>query len=209
MREHEARQKLNPNFNEYGIVAEGWHLLVWSLKDLAVAQGRPQRPSVPARTSGLGGDDEEEDDDQGVEEAVATLRSEVSSIGMAVRELAGVVGELRTNPPAALLPPLSAASGDTASSDDPDAQPIGLAEAKAMRKVVEALDAKLTRKLQAIDERLARRDLPKKAANGTRSRPASATGSGGSIARSVAGPPPAAAWPSARAAARTSPGGED
>ena len=42
--------------------------------------------------------------------------------------------------------------GDSSGGDG-----LGVEEAKAMRKVVEALDAKLSRKLQMIDERLGSR----------------------------------------------------
>ena len=129
---------------------------------------------MDADGDGVADDDGDEEDDDGVEGAVAALREEVGSIGGAVKELAAVVGELRTNPPAALLPPTGGAAGD---GDGGAPQPMGLEEAKAMRKVVEALDAKLTRKLQTIDERLAKRDLAKKT-TANRSGPGRATGNG-------------------------------
>ena len=75
-----------------------------------------------------------------------------------------MIWELRSNPIPAVVPALMMQGAEGAAALDDSA--IAIAEAKAMRLVVEGLDAKLTRKLQQIDERLRRRD---KAVNKARS----------------------------------------
>ena len=128
-----------------------------------------------------------------------------------------MVGELRTNPPA-LMPPAAASVGGggegMGGGMDEMGAAFGMEEAKAMRRVVEALDAKLTRKLQQIDERLGKRERSRdpgereKTRNGTRSRPPGGMedrrGNSASMGM-VAAPPAEAAAPTA-VAQQPSPG---
>ena len=159
VREQEAKQKMDPSFNEYGIVATAWQGVTWTWGKAATLAGRPPPDAADAAGAKKDGDDDD-DDDPDLDEAVSTLRTEVAAIGATVKELSSMVGDLRTNPPAS--------SNQLYADDAGDA--LGLDEAKAMRRVVEALDAKLTRKLQSIDERLGK-GKGAGTKNGTRSRP--------------------------------------
>ena len=127
---------VDPTFNEFGIVASAWHGVQWAGRILHPLGGGADVPSAAADEAKDGDD---EDDEPTLEEAVDTLRGEVGAIGAAVKELAGVVAELRTSPPE-VLPPLGATGGTGGGGGGGGPiGAIGVEEAKAMR-MVEALD---------------------------------------------------------------------
>ena len=176
--EEKRRMESDPTFNEFGIVASAWHGVQWAGHRILHPLGGGA--DVPSAAADEAKDGDDEDDEPTLEEAVDTLRGEVGAIGAAVKELAGVVAELRTNPPEVLLPPLDATGGTGGGGGGGGGGPIGaigVEEAKAMRMVVEALDSKLTHKLQQIDERLASRGKrpPDSASTGRTPRPSRPT----------------------------------
>ena len=163
VRETENKRKEDPKFNEYGVVA-----LAYQYAETAIHKINPwARPPEVEHASAP------DDVEPTIDDKLNEMRDEVNAIGESVKQLAGVVAALRTDPPAALVGG-GADAPDAPADDDGGAGP-GVEEARAMREVVVALDAKLTQRLQHIDERLAKRDHKssehKAGRNGTRSRP--------------------------------------
>ena len=203
VREMEAKKMLDPTFNEYGVVASAWNGVMWVVKKANPWSGKDDGKGDDAKKA----EDDEAEEEPDLDEAVSTLRTEVAAIGSTVKELASLVTDLRTNPPSSVAPMAGEESAPAA---------FGMEEAKAMRKVVEALDAKLSRKLTQIDERMGKRDrAAEKLRNGTRSRPgreATRTGSGSGSALNLTGvvqgtavqPPPGYAGGPAPAPSRSS-----
>ena len=96
------KQKMRdePEFNEFGIVASAWHGVQYAGHRLMHPFGDGPQKDVPSQA---GDEDDDDEDGPSIEEAVETLRGEVGAIGSAVKELATVVSELRTNPPEVLM----------------------------------------------------------------------------------------------------------
>ena len=140
VREKEEEQKEDPTFNEYGACFSLYQGISWVWGKVSPFKKGGEEEKEEEK--------EEGEEEGGVDAVVSSLRTEVNQIGGTVKELASMISDLRTNPPM---------DGGYGGGDSSGGDGLGVEEAKAMRKVVEALDAKLSRKLQMIDERLGSR----------------------------------------------------
>jgi len=163
VRETENKRKEDPKFNEYGVVA-----LAYQYAEAAVHKINPWAKPPEVQHA-----DAADENEPTIDDKLTEMRDEVNAIGESVKQLASVVAALRTDPPAALV--VGTADAPEADADGDGSAAPGVEEARAMREVVVALDAKLTQRLLHIDERLARREHKssesKALRNGTRSRP--------------------------------------
>ena len=162
VRENQAIEKQNPKFNEYGVLAscykyinKGFHVLTDPMLKKKGDGDDEDDAEDGAEDGGDGGDE------KGVAASVSELRSEVGAISHAVRHLHASLEQMRGGRGNFGAGQLLAESSSA----------VGIDEARAMRKVVEALDLKLTRKLAAIDERLMVKGKSAPGRSGTRSRP--------------------------------------
>jgi len=194
VRDKEAQRKFDqPDYNEFGVVHSCWGYMERGYKAVKQRVNGEEEATAAA-------EEEPPPPPPSVDEMVTELRAEVGTIGALVRTLSKEVASLRSNGlvgvpeghgllslDGSLLGAVGSSSSSSAANgasnaatcgagadaaDGSGGGPIGVDDARRMRQVVESLDAKLTRKLSQIDERLAKRDkAAEKRAVGIKSRP--------------------------------------